>query len=175
MTRIFALAAAAGLAAASAQAAAPMVADMRGPDGQDTGEVTLRETPAGVLIDARLRNLPEGVHAFHVHETGACEPDFQAAGGHLAGDADAHGFLETDEPHAGDMPNLHIPASGELRIEILNTRIQIKEGGLLTDDAAIRDEDGAALIIHAGADDYRSQPAGDSGARIACGVIEPGG
>lgn len=176
MKRLFILAAAATLAASSisAQAAAPGVANLKTDDGKDAGIVTLRETPSGLLLDAELKNLPEGAHGFHIHETGACTPDFKAAGGHLVGDGDAHGFLETNEPHAGDMPNIHVPASGELQVEILNTRAQLKEGGLLTDDNAIWDDDGGAIVIHAGPDDYRSQPAGDAGARIACGVIEPG-
>lgn len=159
--------------AAPAQAAAPAAAHLETAEGEEAGVVTLTETPAGLMLDADLKNLPQGVHGFHIHETGSCSPDFSAAGGHLVGDGDAHGFLETDEPHAGDIPNIHVPASGELRVEVLNTRAQLEPGGLITDDETIRDEDGAAIVIHAGRDDYRSQPAGAAGARIACGVIRP--
>lgn len=148
-------------------AAKPIVgqSQMHDRDGNTVGAVILSETPSGVLLHARLAGLPPGVHAFHIHETGVCEPPFDSAGGHLtAENANAHGYLVADGPHLGDMPNIHIPASGQLEIEVMT--------GLSAMSSEVFDSDGAALVIHEGADDYRSQPSGAAGPRIACGVIE---
>jgi Cu-Zn family superoxide dismutase len=138
---------------------------MQDRDGNTVGAVLLSETPNGVLLHARLGGLPAGVHAFHIHETGACEPPFDSAGGHLsAEEANAHGYLVEEGPHLGDMPNIHIPDNGRLEIEVM-TRVSDL-------DKQFFDRDGAALVIHEGADDYHSQPSGAAGPRIACGVIE---
>lgn len=140
------------------------------PDGEPAGTVNLVQTPNGVLLTATLEGLPPGEHAFHIHETGACEPDFGAAGGHFAPLNKDHGILIEGGPHAGDMPNIHVGADGALKIEILNRQISLK-----TDSQEnILDEDGSAIVIHRGADDYRTQPSGEAGDRIACGVIEGG-
>lgn len=134
--------------------------------GATVGEVDFTETPTGLLVTARLDGLPAGSHAFHLHAVGRCEGDFKSAGGHFNPDGAQHGFFSEDGPHAGDMPNIHVPADGRLVVEVfLPEQLLIGRGGLL-------DEDGAALVIHEGADDYRSQPAGAAGGRIACGVIE---
>jgi Cu-Zn family superoxide dismutase len=89
---------------------------------------------------------------------------FGHAGGHYNPESTGHGFMDNDGVHAGDMPNLHIPASGELKFEVFNPLVKL--------DERLFDEDGASIMIHAGADDYVSNPAGDAGSRIACGVIE---
>ncbi len=134
-------------------------------DGNTISAVLISETPNGVLLHARLGELPSGAHAFHIHETDAGEPPFDSAGGHLtAKESNAHGNLVKDGPHLGDMPNLHIPENGRLEIEVM-TRVSDM-------DTQIFDSDGAALVIHKGADDYRSQPSGAAGPSIACGVIE---
>ncbi|MEA1053403.1 superoxide dismutase family protein [Lamprobacter modestohalophilus] len=138
---------------------------MQDQNGNTVGAVLLSETPNGVLLHARLGGLPAGVHAFHIHETGACEPPFDSAGGHLtAEEANAHGYLVEDGPHLGDMPNIHVPGNGRLEIEVM-TRVSDM-------DKRLFDRDGAALVIHEGADDYHSQPSGAAGPRIACGVIK---
>ncbi len=147
---------------------ATATASLVGPDGTEHGTATFTDTPAGVLIRAELTGLPPGEHGFHLHETGECEPDFGAAGGHYNPTNAEHGFNVTGGPHAGDMPNIHVPDSGDLTIEVLNTYVTLEEGATAT----LFDDDGTALMIHAGADDYESQPAGDAGDRIACGVIE---
>lgn len=139
------------------------------PQGNEVGEVELRDTPNGVLLHATLVGVPPGTHAFHLHTTGACRPDFSAAGGHFAPDGHAHGFLDPKGPHAGDLPNIVVPDSGRLEFETIARGARL-EG----DDAALLDDDGAAVMIHAGPDDYRSQPAGAAGSRIACGVVEDG-
>lgn len=152
--------------------AAPLsaAAALAGLDGQPHGRVTLTETTAGVLLKAELTGLPAGVVAFHIHAEGRCEPPFQTAGGHFNPAGAKHGFHADEGPHAGDMPNLHVPESGQLTIEVLNTFVTLKAGA----PNSLLDGNGTSLMIHAGADDYRSDPAGDAGARIACGVIRTG-
>ncbi|MEZ5829319.1 MAG: superoxide dismutase family protein, partial [Hyphomicrobiales bacterium] len=137
---------------------------LKDPDGNQVGTVTLFEAPSGVLLDVDLTAVPSGDHAFHIHETGKCEaPDFKSAGGHFNPEEDKHGLLNKAGPHAGDMPNIHVPETGKLMIEILNQRIDLNDGLL--------DDDGSAIVIHEGPDDYVTDPAGDAGPRIACGVI----
>jgi len=133
-------------------------------DGKLVGKVHLHQTPNGVLLRARLSDFPPGAHAFHVHAVGSCEAPFKSAGGHFNPDGSAHGILAAAGPHAGDLPNVHVGESGKLEVEILNERLKL--------DAALFDDDGAAIVIHAGGDDYVTDPAGAAGARIACGVIE---
>ena len=131
--------------------------------GDVVGEVALHATPHGTLFHATLTDLPPGAHAFHVHEVGLCEPPFKSSGGHFNPSGAKHGFMIAEGPHAGDMPNIHVPDSGALEIEILNTFLVL--------DASLFDEDGAAIVIHEGPDDYVTDPAGAAGPRIACGVI----
>ena len=131
--------------------------------GNTVGAAILRETPNGTLVAVRFRALPPGTHAFHIHAVGKCDPPFKSAGGHYNPGGVKHGILTEGGPHAGDMPNIHIAKNGKLDIEILNTRLRL--------DNRLFDADGAALVLHAKGDDYRSQPSGAAGARIACGVI----
>jgi Cu-Zn family superoxide dismutase len=136
--------------------------------GKDVGKATLTVTPSGVLVSLDLTAVPPGDHAFHIHAVGKCEPpDFKSAGPHFNPDQTKHGLLNPEGPHAGDMPSLHVPADGKLQVEILNPAVT------LSAEAALLDADGAALVIHAAADDYKTDPAGNAGDRIACGVITP--
>lgn len=146
------------------------VAKLVRPDGTAVGTARFVNGPAGVVVTAELENLPPGVHAFHIHETGACEPDFEAAGGHFAPRGGAHGYLADGGPHAGDMPNIHVGDDGAVSVETFNPYISIGSARA----ADLFDDDGSAIVIHQGADDYRSQPSGDAGDRLACGVIERG-
>ncbi|MGF1628023.1 MAG: superoxide dismutase family protein [Kiloniellaceae bacterium] len=141
-------------------------AAMMNTDGAPVGTVELTETANGTAVLARLTNLPEGPHAFHVHETGVCEPPFASAGGHYNPDGASHGFHAEGGPHAGDLPNIYVPASGELTVEFFSTRLEISD--------SLFDDDGAAVVIHAGPDDHMTDPAGDAGPRIACGVLQKG-
>ncbi len=135
--------------------------------GQAVGDAALKETPNGVLINVTLTAAPAGVHAFHVHSVGKCEgPKFDSAGPHLGAPAKQHGFLNDAGPHAGDLPNVHVPADGKLSFEVFLAGAALGQGSTLLD------ADGAALMLHAGADDYRTNPAGAAGDRIACGVVE---
>jgi superoxide dismutase, Cu-Zn family len=136
--------------------------------GKDVGKATLTVAPSGVLVNLDLAAVPAGEHAFHIHAVGKCEPpDFKSAGPHFNPDETKHGLLNPEGPHAGDMPNLHVPADGKLQVEILDPAVT------LSAEAALLDADGAALVIHAAADDYKTDPAGNAGDRIACGVIMP--
>lgn len=156
------LAAAPVLAAPGDEASAAM-ADT---EGNEVGTVELTQMQHGVLLTAKLTGLPEGTLAFHVHETGLCEPPFTSAGGHYNPDSAKHGFGAEDGPHSGDMPNIYVPASGDVTFEVLNANLEL--------DDSLLDADGAAIVIHAGPDDYQSDPAGNAGDRIACGVIKSG-
>jgi Cu-Zn family superoxide dismutase len=137
-------------------------------DGNDAGSATLTQTPTGVLISLAVKGLPPGEHAFHVHAVGKCEPPFTSAGGHFNPGNKKHGLLVTEGAHAGDMPNLHIPASGGLTVEVHNSMVTLEKGK----PNSVFDNDGSALIIHANKDDYKSDPTGEAGGRIACGVVE---
>lgn len=151
-----------------ALAAESATASLKDASGNEVGKAALTDTPNGVLIRLDLTGAPAGEHAFHIHAVGKCEPpDFKSAGPHFNPGAAKHGLENPEGPHAGDMPNLHVPGDGRLSIEVLNQAVTL--GG----KSALLDEDGAALVIHAGADDYRTDPAGNAGDRIACGIIAP--
>lgn len=154
--------------AATAQEAATAIGSFVDADGEANGSAELRDMPSGgVLIRIEVTDLPEDSWvAFHVHETGTCdhETDHESAGGHFNPGSTEHGYTAANGPHAGDMPNQYVPADGTLRAEVLNSAVTLADG-----ETSIR---GRALMIHAGADDYESQPSGDAGDRLACAVIE---
>jgi len=155
-------------ASAQAPATAPAAkATLKDAQGKTLGEATLRESPAGVLVKLDLQGVPPGTHAFHIHTVGKCDaPDFMTAGGHFNPTTMKHGLMATGGPHAGDMPNLFVPADGKLSVEVLDANVTLSAG-----PRSVFDTDGSALMLHATADDYASDPAGNAGARIACGVI----
>lgn len=137
------------------------------PDGNENGTATLTGTPSGVLIELEVSGLPEESWvAFHVHETGECDPetDHDSAGGHFNPHGADHGFEVETGAHAGDMPNQYVGSDGVLRAEVLNTFVSL--------DTAPTEIRGRALMVHAEADDHVSQPTGDAGDRLACAVIE---
>jgi superoxide dismutase, Cu-Zn family len=136
-------------------------------DQKPVGEVRLTDTPGGVLLQGRVERLDPGSHAIHLHAVGRCEPPFDSAGGHFNPVAKVHGYLNEAGPHAGDLPNLHVPESGTLEFEVLAANVTLRAG----ESNRLLDQDGAALVIHAGADDYKTDPSGTSGSRLACGVI----
>lgn len=141
-------------------------ATFAGTGGQQIGTATLVGTPHGVLVRASLDGVAPGTHAFHLHETGSCSPDFTASGGHFDPHGAAHGFFDDAGRHAGDLPNVHVPESGSLEVQFFADLVTLREG-----EAALLDDDGAAIVIHRNADDYRTDPAGAGGDRIACAVI----
>jgi Cu-Zn family superoxide dismutase len=132
-----------GVAEASS---AKATADMKDATGRSLGEALLEQRDGAVQITGALTGLPPGTRAFHIHEVGVCEPPFESAGGHFNPTGKRHGKDNPGGAHAGDLPNLEVPSS-------------------------LLDGDGAALVIHDGRDDYKTDPAGSAGKRLACGVI----
>jgi len=156
------------LFASPALAADQASAVLKDVSGTEVGKATLMATPSGTLLTLELTAAPPGAHGFHIHTTGKCEPpDFASAGGHFNPDETKHGLMNPEGPHAGDMPNIHVPENGKLKVEVLNPLVTLSK------ESALLDEDGSALVLHADPDDYKSDPAGHAGGRIACGVITP--
>ena len=160
----FALATAAGAQESTTETMSPdgaVMARLVTADGTDVGKVTFQAMRAGVLVQVDLTGLPAGPHAIHIHEIGACEPDFSAAGEHLAPDGHEHGFAQTDTPHAGDLPNLIVAEDGTARAEFLNWRLTSED---------LLDQDGSAVIVHEREDTYMDPTS--AGDPLACGVVE---
>jgi Cu-Zn family superoxide dismutase len=142
-------------------------ATLRNKDGQQVGLATLIETPEGVRIAVSGHRLPAGEKGVHIHETGVCQPpDFTSAGGHFNPHGKKHGLQSPQGPHAGDLPNLRVSPAGQGGIDYVNRLVTLGPG-----PASLLKPTGTAIVIHAAADDGRTDPTGGSGARIACGVI----
>jgi Cu-Zn family superoxide dismutase len=155
------------LAAAGPARAAAARAVLADKDGKTVGEAHLEQTPHGVVIHLDIQALPPGTHAIHVHAVGKCDPpDFASAGGHFNPAGHQHGIENPAGMHAGDLPNLEVPADGKLVVDVFAPGISLLPGHV-----SLFDADGYALVIHEKADDYKSDPAGNAGARIACGVV----
>jgi superoxide dismutase, Cu-Zn family len=137
--------------------------------GESVGTAELTEEENGVLVNVKAENLPEGPHGFHFHEAGKCEaPDFETAGGHFNPTDAEHGLENDKGPHAGDLPNLEVGKDGKVEEEFVAEHVTLKAG----EANSLLKEGGTALVIHAEADDGTTQPSGDSGDRIVCGVIQ---
>ena len=145
-------------------------AQLKDSSGKSIGDVDLMQTPAGVLIKLQIKGLPPGERAFHIHAVGKCEAPFESAGPHFNPGNHKHGMM-AGQGHAGDMPNLHVPQSGELSVEVMNAAVTLEKGK----PNSVFDGDGSSIVIHAGPDDYKSDPDGKAGERIACGVIGESG
>lgn len=141
------------------------VARMAGPDGAELGTVTIEQGPQGLIIAANVRGLSPGGHGFHIHETGSCEPDFSAAGGHFNPTGASHGARHGPDRHAGDLPNLYAAADGTARLDVFTDAATLHTGV----PHSLFDADGSAIVIHELADTY-GEDAG-AGGRVACGVI----
>lgn len=141
--------------------------DLRNASGATVGMATLVERGDEVQITIHATGMPPGVHGVHIHETGTCTPpDFSSAGGHFAPVSRQHGFENPAGPHGGDLPNIEVGADGTGHFTLSNDRVTLASG-----PTSLFDDDGSAIVVHAGRDDYRTDPAGASGARIACGVV----
>ena len=141
-----------------------LVAPLATAGGSVTGAATALQRPDGrVEMVVTVFGMTPGKHGVHVHTTGACAPNFAAAGGHWNPDNMAHGLSDPAGQHAGDMPNIEVKADGTGTLTYT-----LAQGATL---AGMLDADGSAFIVHAGEDDQRTDPAGNSGDRVACGVF----
>ena len=142
-------------------------AEVKSLDGEVMGVVELLEYPNGVIIRSNLSGLTAGKHGFHIHEKGSCDDSFKGAGGHFNPAGESHGIGHGSGMHAGDLPNLPVPDSGTVSVEIFNPLITLSAG-----DTSIFDNDGSSIIIHARPDSYQKEAR--AGGRVGCGVISPG-
>jgi superoxide dismutase, Cu-Zn family len=143
-------------------------ADIINAQGQKIGTADFSQTDAGVAIKVDVSQLAPGTHGIHIHAVGKCEgPDFKSAGGHLNPDMKKHGTENPDGPHAGDMPNLEAGTDGQTHTTILAKGVSLGSG-----PNSLFHDGGTAIVIHEKADDYKTDPSGNSGNRIACGVVQ---
>lgn len=144
-------------------------ATLKDKDGKEVGAATLIETPEGVRVAVTGYRLPPGSHGLHVHAVGRCDPpDFTSAGGHFNPGGKQHGRLNPAGAHAGDLPNLVVAASGEAGIDVSTKAFSLAPG-----PNSLLGEKGTSIVVHANPDDEKTDPTGNSGGRIACGVVAP--
>lgn len=167
MTMRQALVALSLLAPAAAFAAGPARATLKDAQGQEVGAATFTEAGGGVKLAVEVHGLPPGAHGIHVHAAGRCEgPEFKSAGPHFNPAKKQHGFANPAGHHAGDLPNLTVGPDGQGKLEATLAGATLAPG-----PRSLLGPEGTALVVHAGPDDEKTDPAGNSGARIACGVI----
>jgi superoxide dismutase, Cu-Zn family len=131
--------------------------------GMDVGRATATDVAGGIRYTLDVKNMPAGMHGAHIHTIGRCDgPDFTTAGGHWNPTTMKHGSMNPQGPHEGDLPNLTVGSDGRGTLGVVVPGATI---------AGLLDADGAAIVVHAGPDDLMSDPAGNSGGRIACGVF----
>jgi Cu-Zn family superoxide dismutase len=156
---------------AGAEAPKSLSSELKAADGTSLGTVTVTAAPKGALLRVEAKGLPAGWHGMHFHEKGDCsDAKFANAGGHVhRGDKVVHGLLNAKANDAGDLPNVFVGADGALTVELYSTLSSL-DGA--KHQATLADADGFAVVIHAAADDYASQPIGGAGARIACAAFK---
>lgn len=154
-------------AGTSAMAGVPTTASFNGGDGALLGTVTVSEDPSGLVMNISGVGMPAGVHGIHLHEKGLCEgPKFESAGAHWNPAGKKHGRDNPEGAHAGDLANLTVAADGTATVSVPVAGVKMSSGELM-----LADMDGTALVIHAKADDYKTDPSGNSGDRVACAVL----
>ncbi len=142
-------------------------AELINAQGQSIGTAALMETSSGVRIVARFSKLPPGIHAFHIHGTGQCHgPDFATAGAHFNPFGKKHGLRNKDGPHAGDLPNITVLPDGSADVDVVAALVTLRSGA-----NSLFPTGGTCLVIHERPDDEMTDPTGNAGDRIACGVI----
>jgi Cu-Zn family superoxide dismutase len=142
-------------------------ADIINAKGETIGTAELRPSHGGVKISLNVSQLPPGTHALHIHAAGKCDsPDFKTAGPHFNPVGKKHGSKNPEGPHAGDLPNFEVGPQGTAKVSLRATRVSLGDG-----PNSLFHADGTALVIHEKADDYMTDPVGNAGARIACGVV----
>jgi len=153
---------------AFAQAPGRATATLKNAQGGDVGTATITPRDSGVQIEGTFSTLPPGTHALHIHTTGTCTaPDFTSAGGHFNPGGKQHGKDNPNGHHAGDLANIEVDANGAAHVSVTVPDVTLGDGA-----NSLFHTGGTALVVHAAADDYKTDPTGNAGARIACGVIE---